>query len=436
MIEFYCQYWILWADGKKNFWSPRCSSPVYFFWGALFHIALPRPGGIWCKLKLAILIHFSFFLGPYIFSFFVFPDSPDDTSGSKDIDDVESSVMNKALKTNVLKLLKIFPYKSGSCSSSGRLTHTDSSDFSLKIHSKLDILKQTWLAVPSTEFSDGASVDWSSYKKIFPNLRFGKNVMPRVFRKEFGDPPFDLPFDYGDLRTKRFFEGEPWLKDSKISLPDCFDQDSTHTTLQLNKIALNEGLIKRSLQSAHGLFDLNSDFFVRLEELEKTDPMTVDWNTEISFMKDLIFTNILALRRQILCTSSSVMVNKQLAREIILPRFEGKPQLKDALRYSDFGTPDLFGPLNAKMQANADKYFTHDCKEWRLLSRKRKASAYSAAPAPKRSAKMSAWSTPVASSAPVSTRVESQKKTGERVFHIAQAKKGKRGGRGRGQKGR
>ena len=374
-----------------------------------------------------------FFVGPYIFLFFLSPDSPDAASNSQD--DYVGSVYTKALKASIVKLVKIFPYKAGSCSASGRLTHTDSSDASLKLHSDLDILKQTWLAAPSAKFSvEGDIVDWSSHKKLFPDLRFGKKLMPEISLKEFGDPPLGLPFEYSDPRTKRFFEGKPWLLDSKISLPDCFEHDFTFASQQLQKLALNEGLVKRSLQSAHGLFDINSDFFERLKELEKTDPKSVDWNVELGYTKDLIFTNMLALRRQILCASSSVMTTKQLARDIILPRFDGKAQLKDALRYSDYGYPDLFGPLSSKMQANADKYFTHDSKEWRMVAKKRRAPAPGTAPTPRKAAKKASHYTPVSPS-PSSSRSEPQKKAGGRVFHIAQAKRGKKWGKGRGGKG-
>ena len=103
-----------------------------------------------------------------------------------------------------------------------------------------------------------------------------------------------------------------------------------------------------------------------LNELEESNFHNVDWKLKFVNIRNLLNTNALALRRIILYASSCVMVNKSMAREIVLPRFVGKDQLVDALRHSDFGTPDLFGPLNAEMEENVRMYRTHNNKEWRI----------------------------------------------------------------------
>ena len=301
------------------------------------------------------------------------------------------------------------------------------------------MLEQTWLSKPTAAFSSTGPADWSKHTSFLPSLRYGKNLVPKNLRVKFGDPPLDLPFVYSDPRIQEFFTSDSWLRNSKINLPDCFDSDTTYSTEQLAKLSLTEGLAKRSLQTAHGLFDLNSEFYEKLtllSDMGVTNQSQSDWDTHLAMMKDFIFTNILALRRIVLSTSSSVMTTKQMAREIVLPRFVGKDALKSALLFSDFGTPDLFGPLDPKIVAFTDKYLTHDSKEWRLSARKRKSFPSAPFPAAKKVAKFPSLISPVTPAAPsASSSVTQKKPTPRHNFTGAKGKQGKRGGKGRGRRG-
>ena len=136
------------------------------------------------------------------------------------------------------------------------------------------------------------------------------------------------------------------------------------------------------------------------------------------------------------------MVNKHMAREIVLPRFEGKTLLKEALQYSDFGTPDLFGPLSAEMADNVRMYRVHNNKEWRMTTRKsgasskRKASSSLSSPSIKRS--LASSSTPLSSSSfnAAPSHQGSQPQYSKSVFQNARGKRGKKRGRGRGGRGK
>lgn len=347
------------------------------------------------------------------------------------------STLTKLLKTELLNIKSAFPKKFKDHSQSGTLSHSRNDNASYTIHSDLQILDQTWLGVPPENTNTGLAGDWSSTENL-PNFRFGISVLPKEARLEHGDPPLDLPFEYSDARTQKFFNGDSWFKRGKIKLPSCFEYDSTYGGNLVSRVALSEGLAKRALKSAHGIFDLNSDMGFMLNELEESNFHNVDWKLQFVNIRNLLNTNALALRRIILYASSCVMVNKSMAREIVLPRFVGKDQLVDALRHSDFGTPDLFGPLNAEMEENVRMYRTHNNKEWRMTVRrsftatKRKASSSLSSPPLKKGVSSSPLTTSASSGA---LQQGSQNQYGKGgVFQKVRGNSKKR--RGRGQRGR
>ena len=198
-------------------------------------------------------------------------------------------------------------------------------------------------------------------------------------------------------------------------------------------------MARKSLESAHGIFDLNSDMETLLNELEDQDFQKVDCKKLVTKTLNLMNTNRLALRRILLYSSSCVMVCKGMAREELLTRFYGKQQLKEALQFSDFGTPDLFGPLNAEMAENVRMYRTHNNKEWRM-------SLHRDTPLSKRKASGSLTTPPykkrLTSSVPVSSAVSSplqqggKKQFSKNIFREARGKSRQRRGKGRGGRGK
>ena len=271
---------------------------------------------------------------------------------------MKPSSHTKLLKEELLEIKSAFPYKFVDCSQSDNLSHSQNANSAFTIHSDLQILDQTWLSTPPVDRNTGLAGDWESYKDQMPTHRYGNSVLPKTERLEHGDPPLDLPFKYSDSRTNEFFRGESWFRQGKIKLPSCFEHDTTYGGNLINKIALDEGLTRKALHSAHGIFDLNSDMDFLLNELEDKNLQDVDWKVELVKFRNLLTTNRKALRRIILYASSSILESKSMAREIVLTRFEGKKQLKEALLCSDFGTPDLFGPLKAEMAENVKMYRT------------------------------------------------------------------------------
>ena len=350
----------------------------------------------------------------------------------------ETICSNALLKVELATLKAIFPHKFETGSKSFVLSHSRVNDAAFTIHSDLSIFDQTWLSEPPVDKTTGLAGDWNSYSGEFPSLRFGGSVLPKAAKLLHGDPPLDLPFEYSHPRAKAFFEGEAWYKNSKIKLPGCFEYDATYGGNLIGKIALSEGLAKRAFQSAHGLFDLNSDFGTMLNELPGSSLQGAPCNMLVEQMKNLLQTNLKALRRVILYTSSCIMTTKFMAREIVLARFAGKGQLKQALQSSDFGTPSLFGPLNAEMQENVKMYRTHNSSEWRLTPRKaglgkRKAATSLVTPLVKRAVPSPA--APLSSVSGSTGSQEAKKQYSCEVFLSARGKsvRKRRGGRG-GQK--
>ena len=373
-----------------------------------------------------------------MFFFLLVPGSRDDDTSHELAE--APAYFNRILREDLTNIFQIFSYKFVSSSEGGLLSHSMNVASAFTIHSDLELFSQTWIAVPPVVKDTGLAGDWESVKGDFPALRFGSSVMPKGAKLLHGDPPLDLPFKYSDSRTQDFFSSEPWFRKSRISLPDCFELDSTYGGNLINKIALCEGLTKKSLQTAHGIFDLNNDMAVLLREHEEKDFQGVDWNVLVSNMQNLLLTNLKALRRVVLYTSSGVMVNKHMARETVLSRFEGKTQLKNALLYSDFGTPDLFGPLNGVMRENVKMYHTVNSKEWRISVRRSEApkrkstSSLSSTPAKK---SLSSSSAPLASQAAPASQLQGAKKPYSKgVFHPVRGKPAKRKAKGRGGRGK
>ena len=399
----------------------------------------PRPVGIWSLLGDLSYISspslFFLFLTP-VFSFSL-PDSRDAHADSSE-DDVPLT-SNKLFRQDIVNIRRVFPYKFLPDTRTGNLSHSQSRSAAFTINSDLQILDQTWLASPPGDVSSGGAGDWLPYKQEFPSHRFGNSVMPKGAREEHGDPPFQFCFKYSDPRTQLFFDSDPWLKGSKIKLPACFESGSVFGGYHVSKVALLEGLSKKALQTAHGCFDLTSDLDVILGELLDKDISNVDWTDLLAQIRIVLNINLKAFRRCILYTSSSVMASKHMARELVLARFAGKSQLKEACLLSDFGTPDLFGPLCADMAENVKMYRSHDTKDWLLTLRsstsgKRRTSASLAST---RLKKAKVATSPLAAtdiSSP-SSALGPKQPFSKSVFLKGGGKKGKKGGKGRGGKG-
>ena len=114
--------------------------------------------------------------------------------------------------------------------------------------------------------------------------------------------------------------------------------------------------------------------------------------------------------------------------------------MKEALQYSYFGTPDLFGPLKAEMAENVKMYRTLNNREWRLSGRKnasskRKAPSSLTSPLVKRSE--ASFSTTLASSSAADPPQRgSQQQFSKRVFTPVRGKQGRRKRRGQGGRGK
>ena len=417
-----------------------------FFFGITFRQMsrfshVPLESGRDCVILDTLLLFVKYLSTQCLFIFFdpCFSFSlPDSRDATVDTSEEVPLTTNRLYRQDVINIRRVFPHKFEPDTRSGNLSHSQSRSAAFVINSSLQILDQTWLAVPPADVVSGVEGDWSAYKDSFPSHRFGNTVMPKEAREEHGDPPFQFTFKYTDTRTQLFFESDPWLKGGKIKLPGCFESGSTYGGYHVNKVALLEGLGKKALQTAHGCFDLNSDMNIILGELLNRDASSVDWNDLLSQFRILLDFNLKALRRTIMYTSSSVMAAKHMARELVLAKFAGKVLLKEACLVSDFGTPDLFGPLCADMAENVKMYRAHDTKEWLLTTRsatsgKRRNSSLLAPAAKKVKAAASPLSVPILTS-PAATQGP-KKSLGRGNFIKAGGKSGKKGRKGRGGKG-
>ena len=128
-----------------------------------------------------------------------------------------------------------------------------------------------------------------------------------------------------------------------------------------------------------------------------------------------------------------------MARELVLARYTGKSLLKEACLMSDFGTPDLFGPLCADMAENVKMYRSHGTKEWLLtatpspLGKRKSPSLLTAARLKK--AKLAASPLTVPNFSPPASAQGPKKNFSKGNFPKAGGKSGKKGGKGRGGKG-
>ena len=365
----------------------------------------------------------------------------DDFSDSED-DKSQMISETRTLKSQVSNLLEMFPDRRIAPPTSSYVSHTSRFDATQKIASNLDLLAGTWLAKPPVHNLEEDSQNWSSldHQKRLPHIKYDQNAIPRALWKEHGPPPLDLPFEYEDPRIRDFFDSPSWLRSSDtISLPPCFDSRSTGANKGIKDLALSEILHRRSLKTAHGLYDLNAAFFeqIRLLREQGVAPSPHDWADELHKISDLLFSNLLAFRRIVSNASSGVMVAKKLARVQVLAKFKGNDDLVKSLLYSDFGTADLFGSLDPLMQGRVNLFHAQGKDEWLLRSssfskggKRRPRSAPSPAP------KKPATSTPSSSFVvPESTSGLKKQPITQHIFTPARGRGGKKGRKSKGKRG-
>ena len=173
---------------------------------------------------------------------------------------------------------------------------------------------------------------------------------------------------------------------------------------------------------------------IRLLREQGVTPSSHQWEDELHKMSDLLFSNLLALRRIVANSSSSVMGSKKLARDIVLAKFEGHKDLIKSLLFSDFGTADLFGPLDPLMEGRVNLFHTHGKDAWLMksLSFAKRPSRPASSPASKKPAPSPPSTSYVAPKAP--TGLKKQPVT-QHIFTSARGRGGKKGGKGKGKRG-
>ena len=250
-----------------------------------------------------------------------------------------------------------------------------------KLHSSLDALKASWLAVPTSAFPTTAVVDWSpdyqgntfKYPSFTPASL--KECVPKPFEAAYGKIPPPLPVTFSDPRVGRFFGSPSWYMNNRVLLRNPFVQHSIPGNELIKSQATSESLSKETLKGGSVLFDLCGNYAIRLGAWKQwalglqSSRVSPSHDELLSLIDEFVsFTDVFrpCLWRLNLLASAAVMTAKKQARVLVLAKFNGLPDMKKALLHSDFGVPELFGPLESKMQANVDMHLKFNVHTWRL----------------------------------------------------------------------
>ena len=223
-----------------------------------------------------------------------------------------------------------------------------------------ETLTDTWLADPKRK---GMAVgDWDEVKSIFPNCatpcaslapkkknRAGKTVstvLPEV-PVIFSDPKVsDLLHSESGLE---FGGGKISLINSQLFVKEYMaasPQDKK--IIQLEKVNLQA--VGESLAACTVTKTLRSKLDSLSQDLVSKNPSEFNLKEEIAGISDLAqLADAFSNRLKKLSTTNEMLL-RLLLRKSVFPRLKGssgEQDAKDALLYTDFGWPTLFGPVNS-----------------------------------------------------------------------------------------
>ena len=218
-----------------------------------------------------------------------------------------------------------------------------------------DNFNKTWLQSPPA-LKGEINGDWSKWKKDLPNAKLGNvnsswvpSEDPGSQRKRKGPKPcYPIPFEYAEERVAEFFDVPNLIHDQKftyISNPSPFVRGVQLRTDQAQKtLALIESLAKESLGQVMGALSLVmflhnqvSIYFTRYPD-----------SSYLNIWECVLFFIGAALQRSKTALTCVITRSREFIRESVLRRMTPTPGNRltaESLRFSDFGSPFLFGPV-------------------------------------------------------------------------------------------
>ena len=238
----------------------------------------------------------------------------------------------------------------------------DESQFDLRISNDRprslvckDNFDKTWLQSPPA-LKGEINGDWSKWKKDLPNAKLGNvnsswvpSEDPGSQRRRKGPKPcYPIPFEYVEDRVAEFFDVHNLIQDQKfthISNPSPFVRGVQLRTDQAQRtLALIESLAKESLGQVMGALSLvmflHNQVVIYFTRYPNSSYLNI-WECVLFFIGA-------ALQRSKTALTCVITRSREFIRESVLRRMtysHGNRLTAESLRFSDFGSPYLFGPV-------------------------------------------------------------------------------------------
>lgn len=240
---------------------------------------------------------------------------------------------------------------------------------SLKID---ETFENSWFGIPKRVGYEIA--DWSLSKEEVPNSRNVMKLVPiKSQRRAF---PTALPLSFADEQVNNFFNSQVKLNDGqKVFLPsDIFNNQCMNASIPDSKLIIIEKLLRKDLREVLAQKTLLSESFKKLESLcdvvNQPVPPNINWREEVNGLRDLCYlSNNIAARSKLMSITSNMLVKSSI-RDSLLSRCSGPLESKEAVKFSAFGTPSLFGPTNSDLSTK--------CRDTHYDSQKYRLKTYSA----------------------------------------------------------
>ena len=240
----------------------------------------------------------------------------------------------------------------------GFQAHSQSRNIKLHVKNLAD-LAHTWL-MDIEQCSEGMETHWTD-TLLAKIIR--APYLPKDTAKEF---PKRLPVKFSDKQAENYFTSHYMgAAGKKIPLPSViFSHDwvkMPSTDDGLFEFYGRQGALDG--QITHQLLTLERDIITNITEvidcIEVKDSSAVHLFTIKEALKCLADTNTLATQSNYRAKSMSIVTAckaKLNVRELILNKYTGDNSIKEALKGSNFYSPQLFGPISSTLQDKLDSY--------------------------------------------------------------------------------
>ena len=315
--------------------------------------------------------YYRFFSVPcFLYSTFFLADLSEDENGSVD----PNVPYGLALPTLLKDKLSMIKDHAKILFVSPQIVDKDSFGYSEKNDRDLtlvisDSFKGSWLDTPKR--GDEEFSDWCDVKNKLPCNKLKGSLVP----PNCNIPPHALPLSFTDPKVRKFFEEKHLALNNEIRVSSGTNNpfgfqigNSVSATSRQRSVSLIDRFLRNSLSEVLAINTLLRYVFGHIggqQPQRRGSDSVIDFPSPL--LENILYIAISSLLRTKEVLACAIVRNRELLRELVLEKVSSPKEVANSLKYSDFGSPLLFGPVRDEIAKLINiKDFGKSCEDFKI----------------------------------------------------------------------